>query len=42
MVQGKDSLVVTSGTHLDDYDSSSIDDNLMDAHALSEELSIFL
>ena len=41
MVQGIDSLEVKSDTHLNDYDSSSIDDNPMDAHALNEELCKF-
>ena len=39
MVQGIDSLEVTSDTHLDDCASSS-EDNIMDAHALNEELSV--
>ena len=41
MVQGNDSLEVTSNTQLHDYASSSGDDNAIDAHALNEELSIF-
>ena len=40
MVQGKDSLEVTSDTHLDDYSSSFNDYDSMDAHALNEELSM--
>ena len=41
MVQENDSLKVTSDTHLDDYDSSFIVDNVMDAQVLNEELSKF-
>ena len=41
MVQGNDSLEINSDTQIDDFASSSIDDNAMDAHALNEELSIF-
>ena len=40
MVQGNDSLKVTSDTQLDDSASFSCIDN-MDAHALNEKLSIF-
>ena len=39
MVKGIDSLEVKSDTQLDDSASSSCDDNVMDAHALNEELS---
>ena len=39
MVQGNDSLEVNSETQLDDCASSS-DDDLVDADALNEELSI--
>ena len=39
MVQGNDSLKVNSKTHLDDCASSS-DNDLVDANALNEELSI--
>ena len=39
MVQGNDSLEVNSDTQLDDCASSSCDD-IMDADALNEELSI--
>ena len=38
-VQGIDSLEVKSDTHLNAYDSSSIDDNPMDAHALNEDVT---
>jgi len=42
MVQGNDSLEVTSDSHLDDCASSSnYHDSSMDAHALNEELSMF-
>ena len=41
MVQGFDSLKVTSETHLDDYASSSNDHDSLDAHALNEEFSMF-
>ena len=42
MVQGNNSLMVNSESHLDDYASSSDDhDSSMDTHALNEELSIF-
>ena len=41
IVQGIDSLEVTSDTHLDDCANSSNDDNAMDAHALNEELFVF-
>jgi len=41
MVQGNDSLVVTLGTHLDDYASSFNDHDSMDTHFLSEEFSMF-
>ena len=41
MIQGNDSLEVTSDTHLDDCASSSNDDNAIDAYALNEELFIF-
>ena len=40
MVQGNDSLKVTSDTHLDDCASSSCSDDYVDADALNEELSI--
>jgi len=40
-VRGNDSLEVTSDTHLDDWASSSNEDNGMDAHALNEKLSMF-
>ena len=39
MLQGNDSLVVNSNTHLDDCASSS-SDNYVNAYALNEELSI--
>ena len=39
MVQGNDFLEVNSEAHLDDCASSSRDD-IMDVHALNEELSI--
>ena len=42
MVQGIDSLEVKSDIQLDDNASSSCDDNAMNAHALNEELSLFL
>ena len=38
MVQGIDSLEVHSDTHLDDSACLSCDDNVMNAHALNEEL----
>ena len=41
MVQGIDSLEVTSDTHLDNCASSLNNDNAMDAHVLNEELSMF-
>jgi len=41
MVQGNDSLEVTSDTHLDDCASSSNDHDSIDAHALNEELYMF-
>ena len=41
MVQEIDSLEVISDTQVDDYASSSCDDNAMDAHTLNEELSLF-
>ena len=41
LVQGNDSLEITSDTHLDDCANSFNDDNVMDAHALNEELSMF-
>ena len=40
MVQGNDSLEIISNTQLDDSTTSSYDD-IMDAHALNEELSMF-
>ena len=41
MVQGNDSLEVHSESHLDsDYDASSSCDDIVDPHALNEELSI--
>ena len=41
MVQGNDSLEITSNTQLHDYASSSGDDNAIDTHALNEELFFF-
>jgi len=41
MVQGIDSLKIHSDAHLNDSSSSSCDNNVMDAHALNEELSMF-
>jgi len=41
MVQENDSLEVTSDTQLDDYASSSCDNNATDAHALNEKLFMF-
>ena len=41
MVQGNDSLEVTSDTHLNDCASSSNDHDNMDAHALNEEKICF-
>ena len=41
MVQENDSLEVNLDSHLEDYDSSSFDDNAMDTHALNEELFMF-
>ena len=42
MVQGNDSLEVTSDTHLDDYAGSFNDhDSSIDAHAFNEELYKF-
>jgi len=41
MVQEIDSLEVTSDTNLDDFATSFNNDNVMDAHALNEELFMF-
>jgi len=42
MIQGNDSLKVTSKSHLDNCATSSNDhDSIMDAHGLNEELSMF-
>ena len=41
VVQGNDSLEVTSKTHLNHCASSSNDHDSMDAHALNEQHSIF-
>ena len=41
MVQGIDSLEVKSDTHLENCVSSSCDNNIIDAHALNEELFMF-
>ena len=42
MVQVIDFLEVNSDTQIDDFASSFIDDNAMDAHALNEEQPMFL
>jgi len=41
MVQGNESLELSSDSHLNDCARTSNDDNAMDAHVLNEELSMF-